>query len=67
MDGIQALELIMSTYPEVLVIMLTSVATREVVERCLELGAVNFIRKDTPAEAITKVIADTYKQFVEHR
>ena len=59
MDGLQALERINAANPDILVVMLTSLATRHVVERCLELGAVNFVRKDTPKEAMAKVLSDT--------
>ncbi len=59
MDGIQALERISALNPDAIVVMLTSLATRHVVERCLELGAVNFVRKDTPKEAMAKVLAET--------
>ena len=59
MDGLQALERISAANPDILVVMLTSLATRHVVERCLELGAVNFVRKDTPKEAMAKVLSET--------
>lgn len=59
MDGLQALERLRAAHPESVVVMLTSLATRSVVERCVELGAVNFVRKDTPKEAIAKIIAET--------
>ena len=59
MDGLQALERINAANPDILVVMLTSLATRHVVERCLELGAVNFVRKDTPKEAMAKVLRET--------
>lgn len=59
MDGLQALERLNVDHPEALVVMLTSLATRNVVERCLELGAVNFVRKDTPKETMTKVLSET--------
>ena len=59
MDGLQCLERIQAAHPDALVVMLTSLATRNVVERCLELGAVNFVRKDTPKEVMAKVLAET--------
>ncbi|HLP10256.1 MAG TPA: response regulator transcription factor [Opitutaceae bacterium] len=59
MDGIHALEKICAANPDALVVMLTSLATRHVVERCLELGAVNFVRKDTPKEMMAKVLTET--------
>jgi hypothetical protein len=43
--------------------MLTSLATRNVVERCLELGAVNFVRKDTPKDVMAKVLAEPSTQL----
>lgn len=63
MDGVQALEQISASTPDALVVMLTSLATRNVVERCLELGAVNFVRKDTPKEVMTKVITETIQDY----
>jgi two-component system chemotaxis response regulator CheY len=59
LDGIQALERINAEHPEALVVMLTSLATRNVVERCLELGAANFVRKDTPKETMANVLSQT--------
>lgn len=59
MDGLGALEKISAGDPDAIVVMLTSLATRHVVERCLELGAVNFVRKDTPKETMAKVLAET--------
>ena len=59
MDGLQCLERLHAEHPDALVVMLTSLATRNVVERCLELGAVNFVRKDTPKEAMAKVLRET--------
>jgi len=64
MDGIQALEKIRETDPKAVVVMLTSLAARNVVERCVELGAANFVRKDTPKEAIAKIIAETIASHV---
>ena len=59
MDGLQCLERLHAEHPDAIVVMLTSLATRNVVERCLELGAVNFVRKDTPKDVMAKVLADT--------
>ena len=58
MDGLQALEKIMALSPEAKVIMLTSLASREVVEKCAALGASDFIRKDTPQEEIAQSIKE---------
>ena len=64
MDGMQALERISLEHPDALVVMLTSLATRNIVERCLDLGAINFVRKDTPKETIAKVLSDTIAEFL---
>jgi two-component system, chemotaxis family, chemotaxis protein CheY len=53
MDGIQALTEIRRLDPEALVIMLTSLANRHTVEECARLGAIDYIRKDTPRDELT--------------
>lgn len=51
-DGVQVLSAILAQDPDALVVMLTSMANRQTIEECLRLGAVSYIRKDTPKEAI---------------
>jgi two-component system chemotaxis response regulator CheY len=58
MDGLETLQKLMKLDPECAVIMLTSLANRETVERALEYGAVSYIRKDTPKEEILKALAE---------
>ncbi len=53
LDGLQALAQIKQADPDALVVMLTSLANRQTVEECLRLGAVDYIRKDTPREELT--------------
>ena len=48
----QILAAILAQDPKALVVMLTSLANRQTIEECLKLGAVSYIRKDTPKEAI---------------
>ncbi|MEN9635646.1 MAG: hypothetical protein RL077_4050 [Verrucomicrobiota bacterium] len=59
MDGIEALRQLKAIDPKCVVIMLTSLANRETIERALELGAAHYIRKDTPREEIAKALTDT--------
>lgn len=66
MDGVQTLERLMQAHPEAVVIMLTSLATRHVVERCAELGAMNFVRKDTPKEEIARVLTEAIEATLPH-
>lgn len=58
-DGIETLRRLKAQDPDSIVVMLTSLATRSTVEQALELGAVNYIRKDTPKEDIAKALAET--------
>ncbi|RME68276.1 MAG: response regulator [Verrucomicrobia bacterium] len=58
-DGLEALRKIREIDPEAVVIMLTSLAMRRVVEDALELGAANFIRKDTPRPQMIEIIEET--------
>jgi two-component system chemotaxis response regulator CheY len=66
MDGMETLRKLKQIDPDCVVIMLTSLANRESVERALELGAASYIRKDTPkdeiAQALAEVIADHTQQ-----
>lgn len=58
-DGIQTLRELRQVDPECVVIMLTSLATRQIVEEALQLGAANYIRKDTPKDEILASIQQT--------
>jgi YesN/AraC family two-component response regulator len=59
MDGLQTLRKLMEIDADCIVIMLTSLVNRDTVERALELGAANYIRKDTPKDEIAKALAET--------
>jgi len=58
--GEEALEEILTQFPEALVIMLTSVVDTETVGKCIDRGAANYIRKDTPLTDIAKIISTTW-------
>lgn len=51
-EGMPALEEIMEFDSEAVVVMASSVASRQAVERSVELGASYYIRKDTPKDEI---------------
>jgi two-component system chemotaxis response regulator CheY len=55
-DGLQALEKLRAIDPDCAVIMLTSLTTRNIIERAAALGALNYIRKDTPKEEILSTL-----------
>ena len=62
MDGLEALEIFSKEFPKAIIIMITSSATREVVEKCIERGARNYIRKDTPKQEIANILKSTFEE-----
>jgi two-component system chemotaxis response regulator CheY len=65
MDGMETLKQLKAIDPECVVVMLTSLTNRQNVEAALALGAVNYIRKDTPKEEITQALTDTITECFE--
>ena len=59
LGGLETLKKIHELDPDCAVIMLTSLATRQTIEEASELGALNYIRKDTPKEEIAKALQET--------
>ncbi|MCU0571910.1 MAG: response regulator transcription factor [Syntrophobacteraceae bacterium] len=62
-NGDEVLEELFSSFPDAFVIVLTSVTDMESIERCLSLGAANYIRKDTPISELKVIIKETWKSF----
>jgi YesN/AraC family two-component response regulator len=58
-DGIQTLRELRQLSTECVIIMLTSVANRQTVEEAVQLGADNYIRKDTPKDEILAALRQT--------
>ncbi len=56
--GEEALREIVGEFPEARVILLTSMADLKTVETCLEAGAFNYIRKDSPLEKIQEAVRE---------
>ena len=65
MDGLQVLSAILAQDPEALVVMLTSLANRQTIEESLRLGAVGYIRKDTPKDAILAELSEIVREYLE--
>ncbi len=59
MDGLTTLQGLRQLDPEAIVIMLTSLASRQIVEQAAALGAVNYVRKDTPKEELLQALRVT--------
>jgi DNA-binding NarL/FixJ family response regulator len=62
MTGEEALAAIVGEFPQAVVIMLTSVADSASVDRCLDAGALNFVRKDTPLPQIVETVLTTWRE-----
>jgi two-component system chemotaxis response regulator CheY len=62
MDGLETLDRFAQQYPDAFVIMLTSSATRQVVEQCIERGARQYIRKDTPRAEMLQLLKATFEE-----
>ena len=58
-----ALKEVIGEFPNAFVIMLTSVVDMETVKRCLDLGAANYILKDTPLTEMKQMIKETWTDF----
>lgn len=66
LDGLQTLERFQTEFPQSFIIMITSSATRDMVEKCLDKGARHFIRKDTPRADIIQILRTTFEDFTPH-
>ncbi len=64
-DGIETLKRLKEIDPDCVAIMLTSLANRHTVEQAAELGAANYIRKDTPKDEIAKALTETINACFE--
>ncbi|HAA02216.1 MAG TPA: two-component system response regulator [Syntrophobacteraceae bacterium] len=62
--GEDVLREIRAEFPRALIIVVTSVSDQETVEKCLDLGAANYIRKDTPIAEIKLAIKETWGSHV---
>lgn len=65
MSGEEALPAILEICPDIAVIMLTSVTDRMTVENCFDIGAANYLRKDTPVQEISHQVLKTWKEWTE--
>ncbi len=57
-EGIEALEEILESDEDAVVVMMTSVASRNTVEASAKMGAAHYIRKDTPKDEIASQLEE---------
>ena len=65
LDGLATLRALRELDPEVVAIMLTSLASRVMIEEAADLGACNYIRKDTPKDEMLKTLRETIETVFE--
>ena len=63
MGGLEALNRITEFEEDAVVIMMTSVATRQSVEKSALNGAVQYLLKDTPKEELSRRIMETFEEL----
>jgi len=61
MDCMTALQELRQRSPDVAIVMLTSLASLEVVEKCLEAGADYHLRKDLPVAELKEEILEAWR------
>jgi two-component system chemotaxis response regulator CheY len=65
--GDEVLEELLAEFPDAFVVVLTSVTDMESIEKCISMGAANYIRKDTPVAEIKMIIKETWKSVLDQR
>ena len=65
LDGIATLRELRRKSGKVAIVMLTSLASADVVEQCLEAGANYHLRKDLPVTELKQEIRDTWLAHLE--
>ncbi|MBD2152168.1 response regulator transcription factor [Pseudanabaena sp. FACHB-1277] len=65
MDGVAATRAIHSQFPNIKVLVLTTFADREYVQKALQSGAVGYLLKDTPFDELTQAIRLAQKGYVQ--
>jgi CheY-like chemotaxis protein len=65
MDGMSTLKALRERSDEVAILMLTSLASLDVVEECLDLGADYHLRKDLPVSELRQEILEAWQAHVK--
>lgn len=67
MSGEEVLMMLMPEFPDAMIIILSSMTDEFSVDGCLDLGATNYIRKDTPIDEIRRIVKETLDIYQETR
>jgi len=65
-DGLTTLKELKAIDPHCVVVMLSSIVTRQSIDEALALGAASYIRKDTPKEEIAQAFNEVIETCFEH-
>jgi CheY-like chemotaxis protein len=65
MDGVATLKALRQKSDQVAIVMITSLASLDVVEECLDLGADYHLRKDLPVSELRQEILEAWQAHVE--
>jgi len=65
LDGVGALKEIRALDPDALVVMLTSLATRQVIDEAAQHGATHYLRKDTPRDEVLDQLRKIFEECFE--
>ncbi len=61
MTGDAAIDPILDNNPEIVIIVMSSVSEQNMVEKCLDLGAANYIVKDNNWDVVGNTIVETWE------
>ena len=61
-SGEEAMGEILAEFPDAKIIVLSAVADREIVGKCCDIGAVNFILKDCPFTEMVNIVKETVEE-----
>ena len=61
MDGLEALKTIRQESADAVVIMLSGLRDEDILQNCVEAGAVGYIRKDKPATNLANAVRRLYE------
>ncbi len=65
--GDEVLREILVEFPMAFIIVLTSVSDAQSIMDCISLGAMSYIRKDTPVPEIKSIIRDAWQMFLQRQ
>ena len=66
-DGLEVLRRVKRDHPDVEVIVLTGHGTKEIEERCLEMGACAYLEKPVDLDTLTRAMQDAYRKVRQRK